>query len=75
MVDGKVDGQILFGARSETPKFHLVPGVKNGKMYLVPNDSYDKFYLAVKGLISVLDLVLDWSFKTFGQISKFGKMA
>ena len=39
MVGGKVDGQILFGAR-----------VRNGKIYLVPNDSYEKMYLAVKGL-------------------------
>ena len=31
-------------------KFYLVPGVRNGKIYLVPNDSYEKFYLAVKGL-------------------------
>ena len=28
-------------------KFYLVPGVRN---YLVPNDSYEKYYLAVKGL-------------------------
>ena len=30
---------------------YLVPGVRNGKIYLVPNDSYDQFYLAVKGLV------------------------
>ena len=50
MVAGKVDGQILFGARSEKPKIYLVPGVRNQKFYLVPNDSYKKIYLAVKGL-------------------------
>ena len=49
MVGGKVDGQILFGARSEKPKKMLVPGVRNGKIYLVPND--EKFNLAVKSLI------------------------
>ena len=31
-------------------KFYLVPGVRNRKLYLVPNDSYEKFYLAVKEL-------------------------
>ena len=39
VVDGKLDVQILFGARSE-----------KRKIYLVPNDSYEKNYLAVKGL-------------------------
>ena len=50
MVGGKVDGQILFGARSGHRKFYLVPGVRNGKIYLVPNGSYEKSHLAVKGL-------------------------
>ena len=27
-----------------------MPGVRNGKIYFVPNDIYEKFYLAVKGL-------------------------
>ena len=40
VVGGKVDGKILFGA-----------GVRNRTFYLVPNDSYETFYLAVKGLI------------------------
>ena len=36
-------------------KFYLAPGMRNGKMYLAPNDSFEKFYLAVKGLSSELD--------------------
>ena len=51
MVGGKVDGQILFGARSEKPKILFGARVRNGTIYLVPNDSYEKFYLAVKGLM------------------------
>ena len=39
VVGGKVDGQILFGTRSE-----------KRKIYLAPNDSFENFYLAVKGL-------------------------
>ena len=35
---GKVHGQILFDARNR--KFYLMPVVRNGKIYLVPNDSY-----------------------------------
>ena len=58
VVGGKVDGQILFGARSEKPKIYLVPGVRNGKMYLMPNDSCEKFYLAVKGLMPIQALSL-----------------
>ena len=50
MVDGKVDGQILFGARIEKSKLLFGAGVRNGKIYLVPNDSYEKFYLVIKGL-------------------------
>ena len=51
VVGGKVDGQMLFGARSEKTKIYLVTArVRNGKIYLVPNDSYEKFYFAVKGL-------------------------
>ena len=53
MVGGKVDGQILFGARSEKPKILFGARVRNGKIYLVPNDSYEKLYLAVKGLTDV----------------------
>ena len=49
--DGKVDGQILFDTRSEKPKILFGAGVRNGKVYFVPNDSYEKFYLAVKWLI------------------------
>ena len=54
MVGGKVDGQILFRARSEKLQFYLVTGVRNRLLYLMPNDSYEKFYLAVKGLSHVL---------------------
>ena len=50
MVGGKVDGQILFGARSEKPTILFGARLRNGKIYLVPNDSYEKYYLAVKGL-------------------------
>ena len=50
MVGGKVDGQILFGTRSEKPKILFGIRDENGKIYLAPNDSYEKFYLAVKGL-------------------------
>ena len=51
VVGGKVDGQILFGDKSEKPKLYLAPGMRNGKIYLALNDSYERFYLAVKGLI------------------------
>ena len=50
MVGEKVCGQILFGARSVKPKILFGTRVRNGKIYLVPNDSYEKFDLAVKGL-------------------------
>ena len=50
MVGGKVDRQILFGTRSEKPKFYLAPGMRNEKIYLAPNYTFEKFYLAVKGL-------------------------
>ena len=50
MVGGKVDGQILFGARSEKSKNLFGARGEKQKIYLVPNDSYEKFYLAVKGL-------------------------
>ena len=43
VVGEKVDGQILFGARSEKPKILFDAGVRNGKIYLVPNDSYNNF--------------------------------
>ena len=52
VISGKVDGQILFGTRSEKQQFYLAPGMRNGNIYLEPNDSYEKFYLAVKGLKS-----------------------
>ena len=63
VVSGKVDGQILFGARGETPKIlfgarsekpKILFGARGEKpkILLVPNDSYEKFYLAVKGLIA-----------------------
>ena len=49
VVGGKVDGQILFGTRSEKPKIYLAPGMRNGK-FIWHQMSYEKFYLAVKGL-------------------------
>ena len=36
------------GVRNQ--KFYLAPGMRNGKIYLAPNDSFENFYLAVKGL-------------------------
>ena len=48
VVCGKVDGHILFGARSEKLKILF------GASYLVLNDSYEKFYLAVKEFKKVL---------------------
>ena len=51
MVGERVDGQILFGARSEKPKIVFGARDEKGKIYLVQNDSYKKIYLAVKGLI------------------------
>ena len=50
VVGGKVDSQILSGTRSEIRKFYLAPGMRNGKIYLAPNDSFEKFSLAVRGL-------------------------
>ena len=50
MVIEKADGHILFGARSEKPKILFGARVEKPKFYLVPNDSYEQFYLAVKGL-------------------------
>ena len=50
VVGGKVDGHILFGARNEKPNILFGVRVRNGQIYFVPNDSYEKFYLAVKGL-------------------------
>ena len=39
-----------------------MPGVKNETIYFVPNNSYEKFYLAVKGLtVSIKDLGVDMS--------------
>ena len=37
------------GVRNQ--KFYLAPGMRNGKICLAPNYSFEKFYLAVKGLI------------------------
>ena len=50
VVGEKVDGQILFGTRSEKQKIYLAPGMRNGKIYLAPNDSFEQKILAVKGL-------------------------
>ena len=38
-------------------KFYLVPGVRNEKMYLMSHDSYEQFYLAVKGLRLHVDIL------------------
>ena len=51
VVSRKVDGQILFGARSEKPKILFGERGEKRKSYLVPNDSYEKMYFAVKRLI------------------------
>ena len=56
VVGGKVDGQILSGTRSEKLKILFAPGMRNGKIYLAPNDSFEKFCLAVKGLIGFFKL-------------------
>ena len=53
VVGGKVDGQFLFGTRSEKPKMLIgTSDEKRKQMYLAPNDSFEKFYFAVKGLIT-----------------------
>ena len=63
VVGGKVDGQILSGTRSEKRKFYLAPGIRNGKICLAPNDSVEKFDLAVKGLnIMFIFIVYIYSF-------------
>ena len=50
-VGGKVDGQNLFGVRSEKQKKNnLVPGDKVYTNNLVPNENDEKSNLAVKGL-------------------------
>ena len=41
--------------------------MRNGKIYLVPNDSYDKIYLAVKGLKTVDNNLLLSSFGSVFQ--------
>ena len=61
VVGEKVDGQIYWMLGVRNQKFYLVPGVRNGQIYLVRNDSYEKFYLAVKGLIPIHHLSLDKS--------------
>ena len=47
-------------------KFYLVPGVRNRKFYLVPNDSYEKKILAVKRLRMVTMIVPLNSLADFG---------
>ena len=47
----KIKSYGRWSAEKQTVKFYFVPGVRKGKICLVPNDSYEKFYLAVKGLI------------------------
>ena len=60
MVGGKVDGQILFSAKSEKTKSLFGPRGEKRNFYLVPNDSYEKLYLAVKGLIDVAFRSISW---------------
>ena len=50
VVGGKVDGEIIFGTRSEKPKIIFGTRYEKRKIYLAPNDSCETFYLAVKGL-------------------------
>ena len=50
VVGRKVDGQILFGARSKKPKILFGARGEKPKIYSVPNDSYETIYLAVNGL-------------------------
>ena len=50
VVGRKVDGQILFRARSEKLKLLFGARGEKRKNVLVPNDSYEKFNLAVNGL-------------------------
>ena len=42
---------LALGVRNR--KVYLAPGMRNGRIYLASNDSYEKFYLAVKGLILI----------------------
>ena len=58
MVSRKVDGLILFDARSEKPKNLFGTRSDKRKIYLVPNDSYEKMFLAVKGLVALIYMVL-----------------
>ena len=44
MVGGKVEGQILYGARSEKQKIVFGARGEKRKLYLVPNDSYEILY-------------------------------
>ena len=46
----KIKSNGRWSAEKLTVKLYLVPGVRNGQIYLMPNDSYEQFYLAVKGL-------------------------
>ena len=50
MVGRKVDGQILFGARSEKLKILFGARGEKPKKLFGAHDSYGKIYLAVKGL-------------------------
>ena len=49
----KIKSYGWWSAEKQTVKFYLVPGVRNGNIYLMPNDSYEKFYLAVNGLTPI----------------------
>ena len=44
------ENKFIWSAEKLTVKFYLAPGMRNGKIYLAPNDSFENFYLAVKGL-------------------------
>ena len=50
MVGGKVDDQIYWAPGVRNQKFYLAPVMRNEKIDLAPNDSFEQFYLSVKGL-------------------------
>ena len=70
MVVAKVDGQILFGTRSEKSKILFDVRGEKRKIYLVTNDSYENYYLAVKGLKSKDSLKSQKYYRRLLQIKK-----
>ena len=51
-------------------KFYLAPGMRNGKIYLAPNDSYENFYLAVKGLTYTANVGRSTTAARFRMVAK-----